>query len=70
MNETFIEKVICPDCVCPSSWTDLGIFISGVLLSLGGVIAIIGSQCRQSKCLEIHCSKCLKIKRGDIENGS
>lgn len=56
----------CPDCNCPSSLTDLGVFISGVILSIGGLIAIIGSQCRQSKCNEISCSKCFKIKREGV----
>ena len=58
--------VYCPDCNCPDSFTDLGIFISGILLSIGGLIAIVGSQCRQSKCSEIILGSdpsCLKIKR-------
>ena len=63
MNNSLFAIENCPDCNCPDSFTDLGIFISGILLSLGGVIAIVGSQCRQSKCYEISCSKCLKIKR-------
>jgi hypothetical protein len=69
MNNYSDASFDCPDCVCPSSFTDLGVFISGVLLSIGGVIAIIGSQCRASKCNEITCSKCLKIKREGVLNG-
>lgn len=68
-SNTSYENIRCPDCICPSSFTDLGVFISGVLLSIGGVIAIIGSQCRASKCNEITCSKCLKIKREGVLNG-
>tara|TARA_R110000744_G_scaffold326431_1_gene432221 strand:+ start:5845 stop:6030 length:186 start_codon:yes stop_codon:yes gene_type:complete len=51
MNNSLL--VYCPDCNCPDSFTDLGIFISGILLSVGGLIAIVGSQVRQSSCLKI-----------------
>lgn len=59
------------NCYCPSppnelSLTDLGVFISGIILSTGGLLAIIGSQCRSSKCKEIKCGKC-KILRENIE---
>tara|TARA_R100001369_G_scaffold89485_1_gene127129 strand:- start:338 stop:565 length:228 start_codon:yes stop_codon:yes gene_type:complete len=69
-NETFSLADCYLDCsVCkdtPMDLTNLGVFISGLLLSIAGIIAVVGSQCRQSKCSDISISKCIKIKRDNI----
>lgn len=46
--------------------TDLGVFISGIILSCGGLLALIGSQCRNSKCKKITIGKCIKLDRENI----
>ncbi len=49
-----------------SNYPDLGelsVFISAILLSLGGCISIVASSIRRSRCQEILCcgfSKCLR----------
>ena len=48
------------------NYTELGIFISGLLLSLGGCFAVIASQCRKSNCSKINCCG-LKIVRENLE---
>ncbi len=36
--------------------TTIGIFVSSLLLSLGGCIAVILSEVRKSRCMEINCA--------------
>ena len=38
------------------SLTTIGIFVSSLLLSLGGCIAVILSEVRKSRCMEINCA--------------
>jgi hypothetical protein len=47
------------------NYTELGIFISGLILSLGGCFAIVSSHIRRSNCSEIDCF-CLKCYREDM----
>jgi hypothetical protein len=46
--------------------SELGIFISSVLLSLGGCIAISCSEMRRSRCTQISVSDCVKCNRDVI----
>ena len=71
MNDTFnftdstTSIVPCPDCLCPSIYSELGVFISSILLSLGGIFSILLVWCRKSKCTSIDLCG-LKIKRTHI----
>jgi hypothetical protein len=50
----------------------LSVFISAILLSLGGFISIVASSIRRSRCQEILCcgfSKCLRDVPNDPEIG-
>lgn len=47
--------------------TDIGIFASTILLSLSGLIAIIASSCRNSRCKDIDLCG-LKLHRENINN--
>jgi len=38
------------------SLTTIGIFVSSLLLSLGGCIAVILSEVRKSRCMKINCA--------------
>ena len=48
------------------NYTELGIFISGLILSLGGCIAVVCSQLRKSNCSYIKCF-CLRCDREDLD---
>lgn len=48
------------------NYTELGIFISGIILSLGGCFAVVSSHCRRSNCKTIDCC-CIKIQREDMD---
>ena len=56
-----------------SNYPDLGelsVFISAILLSLGGCISIVASSIRRSRCQQILCcglSKCLRSVPNDVE---
>ena len=58
----------CPNCVCPSIYSELGVFISSILLSLGGIVSILLVGCRKSNCSEISCCG-LKLKRSNLHVG-
>jgi len=47
--------------------SELGILISSVLLSVGGLVALVGEQCRRSRCTRINCSDCCQMDR-DVES--
>ena len=49
----------------PINYTELGIFISGLLLSLGGCFAVVSSQLRRSNCKEVSCG-CFNMKRENM----
>lgn len=42
--------------------TSIGVFISGILLSIGGLVAILFSSFKASRCITIDCgcSKCTR----------
>tara|TARA_R110000787_G_scaffold286179_1_gene403582 strand:- start:751 stop:975 length:225 start_codon:yes stop_codon:yes gene_type:complete len=48
------------------NYTELGIFISGIILSTGGFIALILSNCRKSNCAKISCG-CIEITRSNLD---
>ncbi len=51
---------------------ELSVFISAILLSLGGCISIVASSIRRSRCQQILCcglSKCLRDVPNDPEIG-
>lgn len=43
--------------------TGLGIFLSSLLLSISGLIAVICSSLRKSNCSSIKCGRCIELKR-------
>lgn len=45
----------------------LGVFLSSLILSIGGCIAVTGEQFRRSRCTKINCSDCCELDR-DIES--
>ena len=49
--------------------TELGIFISSPLLSVGGCIAISCDSMRRSRCTNIELSDCMKCNRDVISPG-
>ena len=50
--------------------TELGIFISSLLLSLGGCIAISCDSMRRSRCTNIELSDCMKCNRAVLPGDS
>lgn len=46
--------------------TDLGIFISSLLLSISGLMAVLCSSLRKSNCTSITCGKCCQLERGNL----
>ena len=72
MNYTIQNELPCPACNCMNSainYTELGIFISGVILSTAGFCSILLSHLRKSNCSEIEISNCLKCNRQNMEIG-
>ena len=77
LNDTFkyIEldgKILCN---CPNispvnycTLTELGIFISSLLLSLTGIVSVCLLSCRRSNCSSISLfGKCIKIQRQNMD---
>ena len=50
----------------PINYTELGIFISGLILSVGGFCSLMLGNCRKSNCSSIKCG-CIKIERNNLE---
>jgi len=50
------DPVVRFEMVQSESLTTIGIFVSSLLLSLGGCIAVILSEIRKSRCMEINCA--------------
>ena len=50
----------------PINYTELGIFISGLILSVGGFCSLMLGNCRKSNCSSIQCG-CIKIERNNLE---
>ena len=50
----------------PINYTELGIFISGLILSVGGFCSLMLGNCRTSNCSSIKCG-CIKIERNNLE---
>ena len=48
------------------NYTELGIFISGILLSCGGFLALLLGNIRRSNCKEVNCL-CFKCKRENLK---
>ncbi len=66
-NDPSRENIIVEGCGGGGSLTDLGIFLSSLLLSLSGLIAVMCSSLRKSNCSSIKCSKCLEIERNNMD---
>jgi hypothetical protein len=49
-----------------SGLTDLGIFISSLLLSVSGLLAVLCSSLRKSNCSSIKCGSCCQLERGNL----
>lgn len=47
--------------------TDLGIFLSSLLLSLSGLIAVLFSSVRKSNCSKIKCGSCCELERNNLD---
>lgn len=52
---------------CDNNLTDLGIFLSSLLLSISGLIAVLCSSLRKSNCTTIKCGKCLALERDNLD---
>ena len=50
--------------------TELGVFVSSILLSLGGCVAMTCGELRKSRCTQIKCSECMEIDRQILESES
>lgn len=48
------------------NYTELGIFISGIILSVGGFLSLILGSVRRSNCKTITCG-CIKCFREDLD---
>lgn len=47
--------------------TGLGIFLSSLLLSISGLVAVICSSLRKSNCSNIKCGSCCELKRSNLD---
>ena len=47
--------------------TDWGIFLSSLLLSISGLIAVICSSLRKSNCSKIKCGSCCELQRNNLD---
>lgn len=56
MNNMSSDEVIHFQLDQSENLTTIGIFVSSLLLSLGGCIAVILSEIRKSRCIEINCA--------------
>ena len=48
------------------NYTELGIFISGLILSVGGFLSLLLGSIRRSNCKTVACC-CFKCKREDMD---
>ena len=70
MNYTINNDLPCPPCYCMNNginYTELGIFISGVILSIGAFCSIILGNLRKSNCSKIQISRCISCSRKNLE---
>lgn len=70
MNYTINNELPCPPCMCLQSginYTELGIFISGVILSTAGFCSVLLGNLRKSNCSQIKISKCISCSRKNLE---
>lgn len=47
--------------------TDWGIFLSSLLLSISGLIAVLCSSLRKSNCSKIKCGSCCEVQRNNLD---
>ena len=47
--------------------TDWGIFLSSLLLSISGLIAVVCSSLRKSNCSKIKCGSCCELQRNNLD---
>ncbi len=47
--------------------TGLGIFLSSLLLSVSGLIAVVCSSLRKSNCSTIKCGSCCELQRNNLD---
>ena len=47
--------------------TDWGIFLSSLLLSISGLIAVLCSSLRKSNCSKIKCGSCCEVQRTNLD---
>ena len=47
--------------------TGLGIFLSSLLLSISGLIAVLCSSLRKSNCSTIKCGSCCEVQRSNLD---
>lgn len=47
--------------------TDWGIFLSSLLLSVSGLIAVVCSSLRKSNCSTIKCGSCCELQRNNLD---
>jgi hypothetical protein len=65
-DSIYSTAVPCPNCVCTSIYGELAVFISSILLSVGGIFSILIIGCRKSNCTEIRVCG-LQVKRANLE---
>ncbi|MFT4803260.1 MAG: hypothetical protein ACI9YE_000452 [Psychroserpens sp.] len=64
-NETFNQSNFQSSEKSSINLGEIGVFVSGFLLSIGGCIAIVASSIRRSRCVSINCF-CLKCLRNPV----
>ena len=64
-DSIYSTAVPCPDCQCTSIYGELAVFISSILLSVGGIFSILLIGCRKSNCTEIRVCG-LQVKRDTL----
>lgn len=47
--------------------TGLGIFLSSLLLSISGLLAVVCSSLRKSNCSTIKCGSCCELQRNNLD---
>lgn len=47
--------------------TGLGIFLSSLLLSISGLLAVLCSSLRKSNCSTIKCGNCCEVQRNNLD---
>ncbi len=66
-NNPARENIIVEGCGDNGNLTDLGIFLSSLLLSISGLLAVLCSSLRKSNCSTIKCCKCMEIERTNLD---